>query len=115
GGRGVEVSFRPAPAGFDGRFANLGWLQELPKPLTKVTWDNLALVSPKTAAELGGVATEQTARGHVTEVPELSLDGRTVKAPLWVLPGHADGVVTLHLGYGRTRAGQIGSGAGVSA
>ena len=115
GAAGLEVAFRPDPAVFDGRFANLGWLQELPKPLTKVTWDNLALVSPKTAAELGGVKTEQTARGHITEVAELTLDGRTVKAPLWVLPGHADGVVTLHLGYGRTRAGQLGSGTGFDA
>jgi MoCo/4Fe-4S cofactor protein with predicted Tat translocation signal len=112
---GLEAAFRPDPSVFDGRFANLGWLQELPKPLTKATWDNMALVSPKTAAELGGVKTEQTAHGHVTEVAELTLDGRTLKAPLWVLPGHADGVVTLPLGYGRTRAGQLGNGAGFSA
>jgi len=51
---GLEVAFRTDPSVFDGRFANLGWLQELPKPLTKITWDNVALVSPKTAAALGG-------------------------------------------------------------
>ena len=112
---GLEIAFRTDPAVFDGRFANLGWLQELPKPLTKVTWDNVALVSPKTAAELGGVATEQTASGHVTELAELTLDGRRVVAPLWVLPGHADGVVTVHLGNGRTRAGRVGSGVGFDA
>jgi MoCo/4Fe-4S cofactor protein with predicted Tat translocation signal len=112
---GLEVAFRTDPSVFDGRFANLGWLQELPKPLSKVTWDNVALVSPKTAAALGGVKTEQTALGHVTDVAELRLGGRTVKAPLWVLPGHADGAVTVHLGFGRTRAGQVGTGVGFDA
>ena len=112
---GLEIAFRTDPAVFDGRFANLGWLQELPKPLTKITWDNVALVSPKTAAALGGVRTDQTASGHFTEVAELKLGGRSVKAPLWVLPGHADGAVTVHLGYGRRRAGQVGTGVGFDA
>ncbi len=112
---GLEIAFRTDPAVFDGRFANLGWLQELPKPLSKITWDNVALVSPKTAEGLGGVATEQTANGHVTEIAELTLGGRSVKAPLWVLPGHADGVVTVHLGHGRTRAGRVGDGVGFDA
>jgi len=112
---GLEIAFRTDPAVFDGRFGNLGWLQELPKPLTKITWDNVALVSPTTAAELGGVRTEQTASGHVTELAELTLGGRSVVAPLWVLPGHADGAVTVHLGYGRSRAGQVGSGVGFDA
>ncbi len=112
---GLEIAFRTDPAVFDGRFANLGWLQELPKPLTKITWDNVALVSPKTAAALGGVRTEQTANGHVTELAELTLGGRSVVAPLWVLPGHADGAVTVHLGHGRTRAGRVGNGVGFNA
>jgi molybdopterin-containing oxidoreductase family iron-sulfur binding subunit len=112
---GLEVAFRTDPAVHDGRFANLGWLQELPRPLTKVTWDNVALVSPRTAAALGGVKTEQTASGHYTEVAELRVGGRTVKAPLWVLPGHADGAVTVHLGYGRRRAGRVGTGVGFDA
>jgi len=112
---GLEVAFRTDPAVYDGRFANLGWLQELPKPLSKITWDNVALVSPKTAAALGGVKTEQTASGHFTEVAELKLGGRSVKAPLWVLPGHADGAVTVHLGFGRRRAGQVGTGVGFDA
>ena len=112
---GLEIAFRTDPAVFDGRFANLGWLQELPRPLTKITWDNVALVSPKTAAALGGVRTEQTASGHHTEVAELRLGGRTVKAPLWVLPGHADGAVTVHLGLGRRRAGRVGTGVGFDA
>ncbi len=112
---GLEIAFRTDPAVFDGRFANLGWLQELPKPLSKVTWDNVALVSPKTAEGLGGVATEQTATGHFTDVAELTLDGRSVQAPLWVLPGHPDGVVTVYLGYGRKRAGRIADGVGYDA
>jgi molybdopterin-containing oxidoreductase family iron-sulfur binding subunit len=112
---GLEVAFRTDPAVFDGRFANLGWLQELPRPLTKITWDNVALVSPKTAVALGGVHTEQTASGHYTEVAELRLEGRSVRAPLWILPGHADGAVTVHLGFGRRRAGQVGTGVGFSA
>jgi molybdopterin-containing oxidoreductase family iron-sulfur binding subunit len=112
---GLEIAFRTDPGVFDGRFANLGWLQELPKPLTKVTWDNVALVSPKTAASLGGVRTEQTASGHTTEVAELRIGGRSVKAPLWVLPGHADGAVTVHLGFGRRRAGRVGTGVGFDA
>jgi molybdopterin-containing oxidoreductase family iron-sulfur binding subunit len=112
---GLEIAFRTDPAVFDGRFANLGWLQELPRPLSKITWDNVALVSPRTAAELGGVKTEQTASGHVTELAELTLGEHSVVAPLWVLPGHADGAVTVHLGYGRTRAGRVGSGVGFNA
>ena len=112
---GLQIAFRADPAVYDGRFANLGWLQELPKPLSKITWDNVALLSPKTAAALGGVKTEQTASGHYTEVAELRLGGRSVKAPLWVLPGHADGAVTVHLGFGRTRAGQVGTGVGFDA
>ena len=112
---GLEVAFRTDPAVYDGRFANLGWLQELPRPLSKVTWDNVALVSPKTAAALGGVKTEQTASGHFTEVAELRLGGRSVRAPLWVLPGHADGAVTLHLGFGRRRAGRVGTAVGFDA
>jgi molybdopterin-containing oxidoreductase family iron-sulfur binding subunit len=112
---GLEIAFRTDPAVFDGRFANLGWLQELPKPLTRITWDNVALLSPKTAAALGGVSTEQTASGHFTEVAELRIGGRSVRAPLWVLPGHADGAVTVHLGFGRRRAGQVGTGVGFDA
>jgi molybdopterin-containing oxidoreductase family iron-sulfur binding subunit len=112
---GLELVFRPDPAVHDGRFANLGWLQELPKPLSKITWGNAAFVSPRTAESLGGARTEQKATGHHTDVVELRLGGRTVEAPLWVLPGQADGVVTVHLGHGRTRAGKVGTGVGFSA
>src|SRR5262249_55631171 len=87
----------------DGRFANDGWLQELPDPLTKLTWDNPALVSPKTADTLG-VSNEDVIR--------LDYAGRSLELPIWILPGMADGVVALTLGYGRQHAGRIGSGVG---
>jgi MoCo/4Fe-4S cofactor protein with predicted Tat translocation signal len=112
---GLEIEFRTDPAVFDGRFANLGWLQELPKPLSKLTWENAAFMSPKTAARLGGIRTEAAGTGHYTDVVELRLGGRSVKAPAWVLPGHADNAVTVHLGYGRRRSGQVGTGVGFDA
>ncbi|HYN88201.1 MAG TPA: TAT-variant-translocated molybdopterin oxidoreductase, partial [Ardenticatenaceae bacterium] len=105
-GGGLEIVFRPDPTIFDGRFANNAWLQELPKPITKLVWDNAAMVSPATAQQLG-VAEEQ--------LVELRLGGRTVRAPIWVMPGHADNSVTVHLGYGRRQAGGIGSGTGFDA
>ena len=103
---GLEIVFRPDPTIWDGRFANNAWLQELPKPLTKLTWDNAALVSPATAARLG-VAND--------EVVELRSGGGAVRAPVWVMPGHANDSVTVHLGYGRRRAGNVGTGVGFDA
>jgi MoCo/4Fe-4S cofactor protein with predicted Tat translocation signal len=102
----LEIVFRPDPTIGDGRYANLGWLQELPKPITKLTWDNAALMSPATAQRLN------VENG---EVVELRYRGRTVKAPVWTLPGQADDTVTVHLGYGRTGAGRVGNGAGFDA
>jgi len=112
---GLEIAFRPDPSVFDGRYANLGWLQELPKPLSKITWENAAFLSPATAAKLGGISTKAAGSGHYTDVVELRLGGRSVKAPAWILPGQPDDVVTVHLGYGRARAGRVGSGNGFSA
>src|SRR5262249_54722440 len=86
--------------------ANNGWLQELSKPLTKLTWDNVALVSARTAEERG-LANE--------DVVELTFDGRRLRAPVWISPGHSDDCVTVHLGFGRTRAGQVGTGVGFDA
>ena len=103
---GLELCFQPDPTIGDGRHANNGWLQELPKPVTKLTWDNAALVSPALAERL------QVANGDVVE---LSRAGRALEAPVWIVPGHADGAVTLHLGYGRTRAGRVGRGTGFNA
>jgi molybdopterin-containing oxidoreductase family iron-sulfur binding subunit len=111
----LELVFRPDPTIYDGRFANNGWLQELPKPLTKVTWDNVALISPNTAKKLGLSAQnyEQGKKGREAFVDqiELKLNGRAISKPLpaWVMPGQPDDVVTIHLGYGRTSAGRVGS------
>jgi len=112
---GLEIAFRPDPAVGDGRFANNGWLQELPKPLTKLTWDNAALMSPRTAAALGIAPSRLTPRGNATELVALLYQGRTMAAPAWIVPGHPDDVVTVHLGYGRTRVGRVGNGVGFNA
>ena len=103
---GLEVVFRPDPGIFDGRFANNGWLQEVPKPLTKLTWDNAAHMSPATAHRLG-VKNE--------DLVAITAAGATLAAPVWILPGQPDDVVTLHFGHGRTRAGRVGGGTGVNA
>ena len=117
--KGLELVIRPDPTTLDGRFANNAWLQELPKPLTKLVWDNAAIVSPATADNLGIVPTLGPHGGNrgelITELVELTWKGRTVTAPLYVLPGHADDAVTLHFGYGRSRAGRVGTYLGVSA
>ncbi len=112
----LEIVFEPDATVYDGRFANNGWLQELPKPITKLTWDNAALMSPATAAELG-VGYEPGSIGSVawSDVIELEYGGRSLRAPVWVVPGHADGSITLHLGYGRSAAGHVGTGAGFNA
>jgi molybdopterin-containing oxidoreductase family iron-sulfur binding subunit len=102
----LEIVFRPDPTIHDGRFANNAWLQELPKPITKLTWDNALLISPATAQRLG-VASEDVLR--------LTYRGRSMEAPVWVLPGHAEESATLHFGYGRSRAGKFGSKAGFNA
>jgi molybdopterin-containing oxidoreductase family iron-sulfur binding subunit len=105
-GDGYEVVFRPDPCIGDGRFANNAWLQELPKPVTTLTWENAALLGPRAAARLGVES---------GDVVRLSLRGRSVKAPVIVVPGHADYSVTVHFGYGRTRAGRVGTGLGFDA
>jgi molybdopterin-containing oxidoreductase family iron-sulfur binding subunit len=112
----LEIVFRPDPNIFDGRFANNGWLQELPKPLTKLTWDNAALVSPATANRLGVGYDSGWRGGDVhADVIELRFQGRAVRAPVWILPGQAENTITLHLGYGRSRAGRVGSDIGTNA
>ncbi len=107
-----EIVFRPDPSIYDGSFANNGWLQELPKPLTKLTWDNAAIMSPATAdklgVEFGSFAHGGEHGGYVMPVVELELEGRTVNAPAWIMPGHADDSITVWLGYGRTAAGRVG-------
>jgi molybdopterin-containing oxidoreductase family iron-sulfur binding subunit len=95
----LEIIFTPDYKVYDGRFANNGWLQELPDPMTRLTWDNAALMSPATAAKLG-VQHEDVVR--------LKYEGRELEAPVYVMPGQADGTVALPLGYGRTAAGVVG-------
>ena len=115
----IEFIFRPDYSVYDGRFANNGWLQELPKPITKLTWDNAALVSPKTAEKLGvghSVAWRGGEHGKInSNVVDIELSGSKVTAASWILPGQADGTVVLPLGYGRKRAGYTGSNKGFSA
>jgi molybdopterin-containing oxidoreductase family iron-sulfur binding subunit len=101
---GVEVVLRPDPYIDDGRFANNGWLQELPRPITKLVWDNAALVAPATAERL------ELANGDVVE---LGRQGRMVRTPVWIVPGHAAESLTLTFGFGRTGAGRVATGAGV--
>jgi molybdopterin-containing oxidoreductase family iron-sulfur binding subunit len=105
-GAGLDLIFAPDPTVWDGRFANNAWLQELPKPLTKLTWDNAALVGPELARRLGLANEDQI---------ELLYRGATVLAPVWIVPGQPDATVTVTLGYGRSRAGHIGNGAGFDA
>jgi molybdopterin-containing oxidoreductase family iron-sulfur binding subunit len=108
----MEIVFQPDPTIYDGSWANNGWLQELPKPITKLTWGNAALVSPATAAQLGidmgSYAHGGEHGGYSMPVVELQVDGRSVRAPVWIMPGHADRSVTVYLGHGRSRAGRIG-------
>jgi molybdopterin-containing oxidoreductase family iron-sulfur binding subunit len=111
-----ELVFQQDPTIYDGRFANNGWLQELPKPITRLTWDNAALMSPATADELhipsGSYTSGGEHGGYHQPVIELRVrDGqtlRTVKAPVWIMPGHADRSITVYLGYGRENAGRVG-------
>ena len=106
GGTGLEIRFEADPAVHDGRFANIGWLQELPKPISKLTWDNAAFLAPSTASRLG-LQNE--------DVVEITYRDRRINAPVWIQPGHAADAVTVHLGYGRTRAGRAAEGAGFNA
>ncbi|MDP9380820.1 MAG: TAT-variant-translocated molybdopterin oxidoreductase [Chloroflexota bacterium] len=103
---GLEVVFRPDPSLYDGRFANNGWLQELPKPISKLTWDNAVLINKDTAHELG-VKSEDLVR--------VEYNGRSVNAPVFELVGQPAGTVTIHLGYGRGAAGRVGDNIGFDA
>ena len=95
---GMEIVFRADSSVFDGRFANLGWLQELPDPMTKITWDNVALMSPATAEKLG-VDNE--------ELVQLTVNEASLEMAAWIQPGHADDSITVHTGYGRTGIGRV--------
>jgi len=101
-----EIIFRPDPNVYDGRWSNVAWLQELPKPVTNLSWDNAALVSGATLTKLGL---------EEDDIVELTVNGRKVKAPVIVVPGHPDNSATVSLGYGREFAGRVGSGQGFNA
>jgi MoCo/4Fe-4S cofactor protein with predicted Tat translocation signal len=111
----LELVFRTDPTIYDGSFANNGWLQELPKPLTKITWDNVALISPNTAKKLGVAEQnyEQEKKGREALVDTIQLKHRdytiSKQVPVWVMPGQPDDVITIHLGFGRTKAGRVGT------
>lgn len=99
----LEICFRPDPTIWDGRFANNGWLEELPKPFSKLTWDNPALISPALAKKY------QLENGDMVE---LTHDQRVLTAAVWVMPGQAENSITVHLGLGRSHTGRTGTGAG---
>jgi molybdopterin-containing oxidoreductase family iron-sulfur binding subunit len=98
-----EINFRRDPSIYDGRFSNNGWLQELPKPLTKLTWDNPIMIGPAMAERL---------KLNFKDVAELEFNGKKVKGAIWIQAGHPDNSITVFFGYGRTRAGRIGTGTG---
>ncbi|NNJ09603.1 TAT-variant-translocated molybdopterin oxidoreductase [Chloroflexales bacterium ZM16-3] len=126
----LELVFRPDPSIWDGSYANNGWLMELPRPLTKLVWDNAALMSPRTAIKLlnlpfdanqlvGGTVENEHALEALSEingkVVRLSYRNGSIDLPLWLLPGHAENSITVNLGYGRSKAGTVGNGVGVNA
>ena len=112
GGKGLELLLLPDPTVRDGRFSNNGWMQELPKPLTKLTWDNAALMSQATAEKLGLAPSIGGLTVADEKVVEFTLGAHKLKIPVLALPGHPDDAVTIHLGYGRTHVGKIGTGTG---
>ena len=133
GSGSLEISILPDPCVYDGRFSNNGWLQELPNPLNKVTWENVALISPKTAARLG-LNKSNDPRDHVggsqgtsfintkggnqfSDTVKVTYQGADIEmpVPMWITPGQPDDVITIFMGYGRTRAGKIGTGLGYNA
>jgi MoCo/4Fe-4S cofactor protein with predicted Tat translocation signal len=117
--QGLEISFRNDPAVLDGRFANNGWLQELPKPITRLTWDNAIIVSPATAERLQATNVASFQGGEhgqiISDVVELRHRGRSIRGAVFAVVGHPDECVTVHLGYGRTRGGHLANGAGFNA
>ena len=105
-GDAIEVVFRADPSIYDGRYSNIGWLQELPKPIVNNCWDNAVMMSGPTKMKLG------LEEGDVIEI---TLNGNKVRGPVLSVPGHPDNAFTLHLGYGRENAGRVGSGMGFNA
>lgn len=97
---GLELVIRLDPTVLDGSFANNAWCQELPDPITKIVWDNVAIMSPATARELDVAATYKRGR-YYSDIVTLSANGQSIELPVWVVPGHPDNSITVNLGYGR--------------
>ncbi len=102
----IEVVFRPDPTIWDGLYSNNGWLQELPKPQTKLTWDNVVLVSPKDGVKLG-IGSK--------DIVQVAVGGKSIEGPVWISPGSPEGSITIAFGYGRTASGRVGNGIGYDA
>jgi MoCo/4Fe-4S cofactor protein with predicted Tat translocation signal len=102
--KALTVLFRPDPHIWDGRYANNPWLQELPRPLTKLTWDNPLLIAPALAHRLG------LANGDEVR---LNIGGISVVAPVWILPGQDPSSIVALLGFGRQQGGAVANGTGV--
>jgi molybdopterin-containing oxidoreductase family iron-sulfur binding subunit len=102
----LEILFKEDPSVYDGRFANNGWLQELPRPITKLVWTNAVLISPKTA---------NSKLLSQDDLVEITLNGKSVEGSVFILPGQPDDTLTVHLGYGRTCAGRVGNRQGFNA
>ncbi len=99
----IELNIRRDPTIYDGQFANNGWLQELPKPMNKLTWDNPVLLNPKMGERLGL---------KTLDLVELTVNGNKATGPVWIQPGVPDNTVNVSLGYGRKRAGRVGTAQG---
>jgi MoCo/4Fe-4S cofactor protein with predicted Tat translocation signal len=99
----IEINFRRDPSIYDGQFANNGWLQELPKPMSKMTWDNPLLMSPKMAEQL---------KVQSKDIVRVELNGKSLDLPVWIQAGHPENSVTIFLGYGRRMAGRVGNEVG---
>ena len=102
----MEVMFQPDPMTNDGSWANNAWLQETPKPITNLCWDNPVLISPK-QAQASGLDTG--------DIVEIEVNGQKVNGPIWPQPGHPDNAITVFLGYGRTKSGNVGAEVGFDA
>jgi MoCo/4Fe-4S cofactor protein with predicted Tat translocation signal len=105
-GNGLEVAFVPSSSTWDGRFANNGWMQEAPDPISKLVWGNAAMMSPATA-KAQNIAD--------SDIVTISRGNYKVDAAVMVQPGLADGVIAMSLGYGRTKCGRVGTDVGFNA
>jgi molybdopterin-containing oxidoreductase family iron-sulfur binding subunit len=104
---GVEITFKADPSLYDGRYGNNGWLQELPKQVTNMSWDNAALMNMDLMGKLGI---------EENDAIELELNGRKIVTPVLMSPGHPNDAVTVHLGLGRrAEAGRVAAGVGFNA